>query len=107
MRSPRWSPGRARTADPSPSAGGDDLSGAMDVGTPAGGNHPKVQGAVDTIIETARRHGKTVMFSTRDPKLAAALGAKGVQILHVGSDVLAAVTYQTKLVSQVKAEVGA
>ena len=39
----------------------------------------------------------------RDAKLAAVLAKKGVQILHVGSDVLAAVSYQTKLVAEIKA----
>lgn len=82
--------------------GANDLSGAMGVGTPAGGNHPKVQGAIDEILAAAKRHGKSVFFSTRDAKLASALAAKGVQILHVGSDVLAAVSYQTKLVASIK-----
>ena len=80
--------------------GTNDLSGAM--GVPYEGNHPRVQGAVDKIIDAAQRHGKYVMFSTRDAKLAAKLAAKGVQILHVGSDVLAAVSYQSKLVSEIK-----
>jgi len=80
--------------------GTNDLSGAM--GLPYMGSHPRVQAAVDDIIDAAKRHGKYVFFSTRDAKLAAALAAKGVQILHVGSDVLAAVSYQSKLVSEIK-----
>lgn len=80
--------------------GANDLSAAM--GLPYLGSHPRVQAAVDTIIETAQRHGKYVFFSTRDAKLASLLAAKGVQILHVGSDVLAAVSYQTQLVSEIK-----
>ena len=35
-------------------------------------------------------------------KLAKKLGEKGVQILHVGSDVLASVGYQTKLFKDIK-----
>lgn len=65
--------------------GTNDLSGAM--GLPYMGSHPRVQAAVDDIIAAAKRHDKYVFFSTRDPKLAATLAAKGVQILHVGSDV--------------------
>ena len=80
--------------------GANDLSAAM--GLPYLGDHPKVQAAVDTVIETAAKHGKYVFFSTRDAKLASLLAAKGVQILHVGSDVLAAVSHQTQLVSQIK-----
>lgn len=83
--------------------GTNDLSGAM--GLPYMGSHPTVQGAVDTIIAAAQRHDKAIFFSTRDAKLAAALAAKGVQILHVGSDVLAAVGYQTKLAAEIKASV--
>ena len=44
----------------------------------------------------------TALRTTRDPKLASALAQKGVQILHVGSDVLAAVSYQTQLVREIK-----
>ena len=82
--------------------GTNDLSGAM--GLPYLGDHPEVQSAVDRIIQAAKRHGKYVMFSTRDAKLAKRLAAKGVQILHVGSDVLAAVAYQTKLVADIKGD---
>lgn len=80
--------------------GANDLSGAM--GLPCLGEHPRVQAACDSIIDAASRHGKSVFFSTRDPKLASALAQKGVQILHVGSDVLAAVSYQTQLVREIK-----
>lgn len=80
--------------------GTNDLSGAM--GRPYQGGSPPVQAAVDQIISAAQRHGKRVMFSTRDAALAKRLAAKGVQILHVGSDVLAAVAYQTKLVDDIK-----
>ena len=68
---------------------------------PAGGIH-HVCYEVDDIIAAARRHGKFVFFSTRDAQLAKTLAAKGVQILHVGSDVLAAVAHQTKLVAEIK-----
>lgn len=81
--------------------GANDLSGAM--GLPYQGGAPRVQEAVDTIITTAQSHGKFVFFSTRDVSLAKRLAAKGVQILHVGSDVLAAVGYHTKLAADIKA----
>ena len=83
--------------------GANDLSAAM--GVPYQGNAPNVQEAVDKIIDAAQRHGKYIMFSTRDVSLAKRLAAKGVQILHVGSDVLAAVGFQTKLVADIKKSV--
>jgi len=80
--------------------GANDLSGAL--GMPYMGSSDPVQQAIDCIISTAQKHGKFVFFSTRNPDLAKRLAAKGVQILHVGSDVLAAVAYQQKLVQQIK-----
>ena len=84
--------------------GTNDLSGAM--GLPYMGSHPRVQSGVDDILAAAKRHGKHVFFSTRDAKLASLLAAKGVEILHVGSDCLAAVSYQTNLVKEIKEGVG-
>ena len=85
--------------------GTNDLSGAM--GLPYLGSHERVQAGVDRIIDAAQRHNKYIFFSTRDPKLASMLAAKGVQILHVGSDVLAAVAYQSKLAADIKSAAGA
>jgi len=80
--------------------GANDLSAAL--GVPYQNEHPKVVEATDRIIDAARRHGKRVMFSTRYPEMAKKLAAKGVQILHIGHDVLAAVSYQSALVADMK-----
>lgn len=80
--------------------GTNDLSGAM--GVPYQGGSPPVQAAVDRIIDAAQQHGKYIFFSTRDAALAKRLAAKGVQILHVGSDVLAAVGYHSKVAAEIK-----
>lgn len=42
------------------------------------------------------------MFSTRNAEMASKLTAKGVDIVHFGSDVTAAVDYQRGVVSQLK-----
>merc|ERR1719253_803084 len=75
--------------------GANDLSAAL--GVPYENEHPKVVEATDRIIAAAKKHGKRVMFSTRNPQLAKKLAAKGVQLHHIGHDVLAAVAYQEKL----------
>ena len=80
--------------------GANDLSGAM--GLPYQGSSPQVQAGVDEIIAAAKRHGKFIFFSTRDPALAKRLAKRGVQILHVGSDVLAAVAHHTRVVAEIK-----
>lgn len=80
--------------------GANDLSGAL--GVPYQGEGPVTQAAVDKIIASAKRHGKYIFFSTRNPGLGMELVAKGVQILHVGSDVLASVSFQTDLVKKCK-----
>lgn len=80
--------------------GANDLSAAL--GVPYLNEHPKMVEATDKIIAAAKRHGKRVMFSTRNPDMAKKLAAKGVQIHHVGHDVLAAVGYQTKLMAEMK-----
>ena len=49
-----------------------------------------------------RPKGKFIFFSTRDPALAKRLAKRGVQILHVGSDVLAAVAHHTRVVAEIK-----
>lgn len=80
--------------------GANDLSAAL--GVPYENEHPKVVEATDRIIAAAKTNGKRIMFSTRNPDMARKLAAKGVQIHHVGQDVLAAVAYQTSLVAEMK-----
>jgi len=80
--------------------GANDLSGAL--GVPYQGDGPVTQAAADKIIAAAQKHGKYVFFSTRYPGLAKEMVKKGVQICHVGHDVLAAVTYQEKLYTDMK-----
>jgi 4-hydroxy-2-oxoheptanedioate aldolase len=80
--------------------GANDLSAAL--GVPYLNEHPLTVAATDKILAAAKKHGKYVMFSTRYPDVAMRMAAKGVQILHIGHDVLAAVSYQTKLMSDIK-----
>mmetsp|Transcript_93039 Transcript_93039/g.164511 ORF Transcript_93039/g.164511 Transcript_93039/m.164511 type:complete len:231 (+) Transcript_93039:3-695(+) len=80
--------------------GANDLSAAL--GVPYQNEHPLTAAATDKILAAARKHGKYVMFSTRYPEIAKRLVKKGVQIVHIGHDVLAAVAYQTKLVEDMK-----
>lgn len=80
--------------------GANDLSAAL--GVPYQNEHPKVVEATDRIIAAAKKNGKRIMFSTRNPDMAKKLAAKGVQIHHIGHDVLAAVGFQTKLVAEMK-----
>jgi 4-hydroxy-2-oxoheptanedioate aldolase len=80
--------------------GANDLSGAL--GVPYQGNSKETISACDKIIDCAKRHGKYVFFSTRYPEAAKQMADKGVQIIHIGHDILAAVSYQEKLVSDLK-----
>jgi len=82
--------------------GANDLSASM--GLPYQGAAPQVQQAIDQIIAVAKRNGKAVFFSTRNVDLAQKLAAKGVEILHVGSDVLAAVAHQSNVVKAIKSQ---
>merc|ERR1712151_817451 len=70
--------------------GANDLSGAL--GVPYQGEGEKTQAAAD-------KHGKNVFFSTRYPGLAMDMAKKGVQIVHIGNELAAAVSYQEKLVA--------
>eukprot|EP00929_Paragymnodinium_shiwhaense_P001888 TRINITY_DN102093_c0_g1_i1.p2 TRINITY_DN102093_c0_g1~~TRINITY_DN102093_c0_g1_i1.p2 ORF type:complete len:345 (-),score=89.60 TRINITY_DN102093_c0_g1_i1:200-1234(-) len=80
--------------------GANDLSAAL--GVPYKNEAPETLAAADKIIATAKKHGKAIFFSTRYPEMAKKMAAKGVQILHIGHDVLAAVAYQESLVAQLK-----
>eukprot|EP00418_Pyrodinium_bahamense_P042277 CAMPEP_0179189642 /NCGR_PEP_ID=MMETSP0796-20121207/94146_1 /TAXON_ID=73915 /ORGANISM="Pyrodinium bahamense, Strain pbaha01" /LENGTH=339 /DNA_ID=CAMNT_0020893781 /DNA_START=21 /DNA_END=1041 /DNA_ORIENTATION=+ len=80
--------------------GANDLSAAL--GVPYKNEAPETIAAADKIIAAAHKHGKYVFFSTRYPAMAKKMAAKGVQILHVGHDVLAAVSYQESLVADIK-----
>ncbi|CAK0807457.1 unnamed protein product [Prorocentrum cordatum] len=80
--------------------GANDMSAAL--GVPYQNEAPETLAAADKVIDAAKRHGKYVFFSTRYPAMAKKMAAKGCQILHVGHDVLAAVTYQEKLVEDIK-----
>lgn len=80
--------------------GANDLSAAL--GVPYQNEHPKTLAAADKIMAAAKKHGKYVFFSTRYPAMAKKMAERGAQILHVGSDVLAAVSYQEKLVADIK-----
>jgi len=80
--------------------GANDLSGAL--GVPYQGESPETTAACDKIIRAAQKHGKYIFFSTRYPEAAKKMAEKGVQIIHIGHDVLAAVSYQEKLVSDLK-----
>ncbi|CAE8607983.1 unnamed protein product [Polarella glacialis] len=81
--------------------GANDLSGAL--GIPYQGESEETMGAVEKIITAAQKHGKYIFFGTRYPQAAKQMVAKGVQIVHIGHDVLAAVSYQEALVSDLKA----
>ena len=81
--------------------GANDLSAALGV-TDYNNLHPLVEKATDRILAAAEKHGKYVMFSTRNPSMARKMKQKGVQILHVGHDVLAAIAYQDQLVREIK-----
>lgn len=80
--------------------GANDLSAAL--GVPYQNEHPTTLAAVDKIFSAAKRNGKYIMFSTRYPDVAKRMAERGAQILHIGHDVLAAVSYQTKLVQDFK-----
>eukprot|EP00746_Dinoflagellata_sp_MGD_P145119 gnl/MRDRNA2_/MRDRNA2_77770_c0_seq1.p1 gnl/MRDRNA2_/MRDRNA2_77770_c0~~gnl/MRDRNA2_/MRDRNA2_77770_c0_seq1.p1 ORF type:complete len:351 (-),score=67.61 gnl/MRDRNA2_/MRDRNA2_77770_c0_seq1:324-1376(-) len=80
--------------------GANDLSAAL--GVPYLNEHPLTAAATDKIMAAAKKHGKYVMFSTRYPDVAKRMAEKGAQILHIGHDVLAAVSYQTNLMSEMK-----
>lgn len=80
--------------------GANDLSGAL--GVPYQGGSKETLAAVDKIIEAAHKHGKYIFFSTRYPEAAKQMVAKGVQIVHIGHDILAAVSYQENLVADLK-----
>merc|ERR1712151_723103 len=75
--------------------GANDLSGAL--GVPYQGEGEKTQAAADKIIAAAKKHGKYIFFSTRYPGLGVEMARKGVQIVHIGNELLAAVSYQEKL----------
>mmetsp|Transcript_62336 Transcript_62336/g.182088 ORF Transcript_62336/g.182088 Transcript_62336/m.182088 type:complete len:343 (-) Transcript_62336:215-1243(-) len=80
--------------------GANDLSAAL--GVPYQNEAPETLAAADKIMAAAKKHGKYVFFSTRYPAMAKKMAAKGAQILHVGHDVLAAVSYQESLVADIK-----
>lgn len=75
--------------------GANDLSGAL--GVPYQGEGEKTQAAADKIIEAAKKHGKYIFFSTRYAGLGMEMAKKGCQIVHIGNELLAAVSYQEKL----------
>jgi len=80
--------------------GANDMSAAL--GVPYMNEADVTLAAVDKIIAAAKKHGKYVFFSTRYPKVAKLMAAKGAQILHIGHDVLAAVSYQEQLMVDMK-----
>merc|ERR1712151_837444 len=77
--------------------GANDLSAAL--GVPYQNEAPETLDAADQIMAAAKKHGKYVFFSTRYPGLGMEMAKKGCQIVHVGNDLLAAVSYQEKLVA--------
>lgn len=60
------------------------------------------QAAIDKVITAAKAAGKVVVFSTRSVEMSQKLAAKGVDMIHYGSDLMAAVTYQQGVVAQLK-----
>merc|ERR1740120_431354 len=80
--------------------GANDLSAAL--GVPYQNEATETLAAADKVIDAAKRHEKYVFFSTRYPAMAKNMSAKGCQILHIGHDVLAAVSYQEGLVADIK-----
>ena len=82
-----------------------DLSGSY--GVPYSVNYASdiIQNAVDKIIDAAKQCGKYVMYASISHKnvdLAKLMVSKGVDMLLCGSDVMAAVDYQTQLTKQIK-----
>jgi len=80
--------------------GANDLSAAL--GVPYQNEAAETLAAVDQILAAAKKHNKYVFFSTRYPAMAKKMAARGCQILHIGHDILAAVSYQENLVADMK-----
>jgi len=76
------------------------MSGAL--GDPYKGEAEKTQTAFDKIIEVALKHGKYIFFSTRYPGLGMEMARKGCHIVHIGNELLAAVSYQEQLVTDMR-----
>lgn len=80
--------------------GANDMSAAL--GVPYLNEDPATLAAVDKVIAAAKKNGVYVFFSTRYPKVAKVMVARGAQICHIGHDVLAAVSYQEQLMADMK-----
>ena len=80
--------------------GSNDLSASL--GVPYDVYCNITQDAIDTIITTAKKHDKYVLFSTSDMKLAAKVATRGVDMLHTGDDTASAVKWQEMQKSKLK-----
>ena len=81
--------------------GANDLTGSM--GIPYVGGAEEAQEAIDHVIATARRRGKTVCFSSRNLSLSVQVAKKGVDLLHIGNDIQSIIAAQDLAVSTVRA----
>jgi 2-keto-3-deoxy-L-rhamnonate aldolase RhmA len=65
---------------------------------------PKVQAAIEKIIETAHRHGKYVGFSTGDPETAVAVAKKGCDWLNIGGDVGSMISFINAMYTDIRSK---
>lgn len=66
--------------------GPNDLSQAL--GLPGEVNHPRVIEAIDSVIDSARRHGKQAGIYAATPQAAAFWRERGVRVIAIGLDTI-------------------
>lgn len=63
-----------------------------------------VQQAINTIIDTANRHGKYVGFSTGDPDTAVAVATKDCDWLNIGTDVGSIISFINAMCKDIRSK---
>ena len=71
------------------------------------GDADEAQEAIDHVVETARKHGKTVCFSPRNLALSVQVAKKGVDLLHIGNDIQTIIAAQDLAVATVREQLDA